>query len=135
MSMSVVLSVRVVYELRVARHFRKSKRHHWHIDYLVGRHRPGMRLVQFLADSPEHEWARALSQIAGVSGIEGFGCSDCRCNAHLFAYSRKAMDAEILHAIGGAVELWPYRVFHNQNVSLRMGQSDLFKLDIKINLK
>jgi Uri superfamily endonuclease len=93
---------------RVARHFRKAKRHNWHIDFLRDVIDPVCAWCSFSSVRLEHEWACALSQIAGMSGIERFGCSDCHCNAHLFAYSRQAIDAKIRLAIGGAIEIWPY---------------------------
>ena len=69
-------------EQRVARHQRKEKRLHWHIDYLLGRGR--IREVIRLP-GPEKEECRIASEYAGkFVSILGFGASDCRCGSHLF---------------------------------------------------
>ncbi|MEF8820891.1 MAG: GIY-YIG nuclease family protein [Halovenus sp.] len=54
---------------------------HWHIDYLLGH--PETRLdtvVTTAAVDGECPVAREL----GDDGVPAFGCSDCRCNSHLF---------------------------------------------------
>lgn len=70
---------------RVARHIRKEKRLHWHIDYLlqvatvvdVWRHMGPERL--------ECAWAEALERSGQVERVvKDFGASDCRCGGHLF---------------------------------------------------
>jgi len=65
------------------RHRRLRKRIHWHLD----RFRPHTRFVEALAirssDRLECRLAGAIEEIAGWS-IPGFGCSDCRCESHLF---------------------------------------------------
>lgn len=77
---------------RVARHMRKDKRRHWHIDALTMAAQnitalafPGSSecaLMQQLADS-------GLAQIP----IAGFGSSDCRtCKAHLAQIVNRAGD-------------------------------------------
>lgn len=69
---------------RLARHCRSAKRTHWHIDYL----RP-ITAIQAIWLCPsdehlEHNWARTLSNDRILTPISGFGCSDCRCESHLF---------------------------------------------------
>lgn len=77
---------------RVSRHCRIVKKKHWHIDYLrehlwlesIWYRQTGQRL--------EHQWARSLSSMESMESMEsvnGFGCSDCGCAAHLF-YRTKA---------------------------------------------
>ena len=69
---------------RTARHLRRRKKLHWHIDYLV-------REAEFLEAFPirrtrrdlECRLARDVAQIAENS-IPGFGSSDCSCQSHLF---------------------------------------------------
>jgi Uri superfamily endonuclease len=52
----------------------------------------------------EHMWARALLRVPGMTPINGFGCSDCRCQAHLFHSATKPSSTRVLGAIGGRVE-------------------------------
>jgi sugar fermentation stimulation protein A len=73
-------------DARLARHARRRKRHHWHIDYLrdaadwVGAYpiRTKRRI--------ECELAAALRACAD-DAVEGFGCNDCRCGSHLLAFT------------------------------------------------
>ena len=71
-------------EARIARHYRKSKRLHWHIDYLgevmdvmdVWRF-PGTERWECILSSCLLSWPGA--SIAAAR----FGSSDCRCSSHL----------------------------------------------------
>lgn len=69
---------------RIARHLRRRKNVHWHIDYL----RNGADGVKALpvrtGDHIECALAGALGSLSEWS-IPGFGCSDCACESHLFA--------------------------------------------------
>lgn len=75
---------------RVGRHLQIRKKSHWHIDYL----RASARLtdVFWAAGSivKEHRWASRLGGMP-LSGepVKGFGCSDCRCDAHLYYYRQR----------------------------------------------
>ena len=68
---------------RVARHLRKRKKHHWHIDYLrdVADDVVAVPIRSSLRE--ECEVAQALATIL-APGTQGFGCSDCDCATHLF---------------------------------------------------
>ena len=70
---------------RMARHHRKRKNLHWHVDYL----REASRFVSCLpvrsAEPIECDLARALDGMAD-GRIPGFGCSDCSCPTHLFRF-------------------------------------------------
>jgi len=75
---------------RLARHMRKDKPIHWHIDRLtaVG------EVVGALAFSGGKETecllAESLSRVPGVIGVgRGFGSSDCHCPTHLFFISEQ----------------------------------------------
>ena len=96
-------------QARVARHFRKGKRRHWHIDYLSEAIDPVRAWYSYAPFRLEHDWARAFDQMADTSCVKGFGCSDCSCNGHLFAMSTNPDCAKIFRAIGRAVESWPHR--------------------------
>lgn len=72
---------------RVGRHLQHRKKAHWHIDYL----RVSAQLIGVFwtadARKKEHQWASRLGRTP-LSGepVKGFGCSDCKCQAHLFYY-------------------------------------------------
>ena len=69
-------------ENRIGRHLRKSKKLHWHIDYLM-KHADIMNIVYSETEKKfECLIARGLSK--GLEEIKDFGCSDCSCSSHLF---------------------------------------------------
>ena len=69
-------------EQRVARHRRKDKRLHWHIDYLLKR--GGIQDVVRLPSRRKTECQIASEYAAEFAAVHGFGSSDCRCPSHLF---------------------------------------------------
>lgn len=73
---------------RVSRHCRGVTTKHWHIDYLHAHSKPLAVWYRYSRTRFEHDWAAALSQMAGTVPVEGFGCSDCKCDAHLFFSAR-----------------------------------------------
>jgi Uri superfamily endonuclease len=71
-------------EARLARHRRRDKKLHWHIDYLLEH----AQLVEVLSTAStarlECLWAQAARQLpGGETPVPGFGSSDCRCPSHL----------------------------------------------------
>jgi len=75
---------------RISRHIKRSKKLHWHIDYL----RQHLNLEEVWFDSypvcQEHMWAEALGRSARIRApFPRFGASDCSCESHLF-YSESA---------------------------------------------
>jgi Uri superfamily endonuclease len=87
---------------RVARHLRRRKPVHWHIDRLTT-HRHVVRLgaVLLLGRASECDAGRvAQALIDGVAPVPGFGASDCRrgCAAHLWwTGSKRAFDRLARH--------------------------------------
>lgn len=91
---------------RVLRHCRAAACKHWHIDYLREFVTP---LWAWYSHDPvrlEHRWAQALAGMADMTSIEGFGCSDCNCQAHLFHAVTEPDHARFSDAVGGPVETW-----------------------------
>ena len=82
---------------RVARHLDvstgRNKTHKWHIDYLssVAQIIGISKIVT--SDRIECEMARNLALNPVLTGVTGFGSSDCRCSTHLF-YARHLHDLE-----------------------------------------
>jgi len=74
--------------LRVARHFRKRRIKHWHIDYLLACRKAEVTAVVACASVINRECRinKAIQSIRGATiPINGFGASDCRenCRSHL----------------------------------------------------
>jgi Uri superfamily endonuclease len=71
---------------RIARHLRREKVIHWHIDAVTA-HAPVI-MVWYAATSDRLEcnWAHTAASTPGIrSPVPGFGASDCSCQTHLFA--------------------------------------------------
>jgi Uri superfamily endonuclease len=79
-------------ETRIKRHLRDDKKMFWHVDYLLDVKDAGIDNVQFVISDEKLECDLA-SQISknGII-ITGFGCSDCKCESHLF-YFKNRLDA------------------------------------------
>ena len=67
---------------RLARHVRREKKPHWHIDRLTPHGDNFSALVMSGPKSAECELASRLSRT--YKSILGFGSSDCSCPSHLF---------------------------------------------------
>lgn len=83
---------------RIARHARKNKRAHWHIDYL--RAHAALRQVIFTTAprAMECEWSHRLSACADAGiPVAKFGAMDCRskCAAHLIAFPRGITSSQL----------------------------------------
>lgn len=72
-------------EQRVGRHLSGDKKRHWHIDYIL---EEGEIIEAYAVKTERKEdecWAaRYVNYI--TTPIEGFGCSDCSCDSHLFRH-------------------------------------------------
>ena len=76
-------------EARVRRHLSRTKRLHWHIDYLLDT--PGVQITGVSTfEAPECAVNR---RTAGAIVVEGFGSSDCAsgCGSHLKLVERGAV--------------------------------------------
>ena len=83
-------------DARVARHRRRRKRMHWHVDYL----RAATDVVEML---PIRSSLRQECEIANDLGrwmtrsVPGFGCSDCDCETHLFHGTENPLEQPGFH--------------------------------------
>ncbi|MCH7643083.1 MAG: GIY-YIG nuclease family protein [Chloroflexi bacterium] len=69
---------------RLARHLRRRKKRHWHIDALTSALRPEQVWWAAVDDRLECEWTEAaLADLEATVPARGFGSSDCRCRSHL----------------------------------------------------
>jgi Uri superfamily endonuclease len=71
-------------ELRVKRHLGKEKRLFWHIDYLLNNEAAKIIGIYCRQGGKTEECHIASLLEKKAEPITGFGCSDCRCNSHLF---------------------------------------------------
>lgn len=81
-------------EGRIKRHLRDEKKLFWHIDYLLASSNSIVKKVIFEKSSKKWECEIAREIAASGLAINHFGCSDCKCNSHLF-YIEKYEDAEL----------------------------------------
>ena len=67
---------------RLNHHLHRTRRPHWHIDYL--RDRASVTSIIICESDQRHECAIAQTLMGQLDCIPGFGASDCRCRSHLF---------------------------------------------------
>lgn len=76
-------------EKRINRHKRKTKKTHWHLDYISPTHMKIIKAYRIRRqDRLEERLAKELSKISKHS-IPGFGASDTKENSHLFYFSNR----------------------------------------------
>jgi sugar fermentation stimulation protein A len=83
---------------RIRRHLKKSKKQHWHIDYLTAHAGKIIPLPVRSSQRDECEIAKALSSIM-KPGPPGFGSSDCHCRTHLFFAETNPLHIKALHEV------------------------------------
>lgn len=81
-------------ENRIARHLRQDKKLHWHIDFLL--QYAGVREVVYVESSEKWECSIARELLKTLEPVPGFGCSDCRCLAHLFFSENSTALSEVV---------------------------------------
>ncbi|NOY07417.1 MAG: DNA/RNA nuclease SfsA [Spirochaetes bacterium] len=72
-------------EKRIARHLRKFKKKHWHIDFLTSEAEKIKAYPIRTTKRLECSLAQAVAETADNS-IPGFGSSGCKCGSHLFYF-------------------------------------------------
>ena len=91
---------------RLARHWRHEKKPHWHIDYLRAVTTVIGAWVSYDSLRLEHQWARQLGRLAEMTSVEGFGCSDCSCAAHLFFSYDDFCESRARQSLGSSISRW-----------------------------
>jgi sugar fermentation stimulation protein A len=76
---------------RVARHIRRKKNIHWHIDYLTTTAGKVTAVPIISSENLECQLAERLQGITGSPAVKGFGSSDCRCPGHLFFFAENPL--------------------------------------------
>jgi Uri superfamily endonuclease len=87
---------------RLGRHYRRHKRIHWHIDYLLAQ---AQLRASHWVESPQRlecKWATALDERLDLPIVApGFGASDCRCVTHLYYSLHRVTRSELSRALEG----------------------------------
>lgn len=73
-------------ERRIKRHFSSKKKLFWHIDYLLNSH--DSKIEEGVFERTNQKWECEIAKEISTDGlpVNGFGCSDCKCKAHLFYF-------------------------------------------------
>lgn len=74
-------------EKRIQRHLRDDKKMHWHIDYLLKY--ANITDIFYKESTYKEECDIAKKLDKNLMSIKGFGCSDCKCESHLFYGSKE----------------------------------------------
>ncbi len=71
---------------RIQRHLREEKKIHWHIDYLLNNEKS--EIIEVLYTISNLKWECKIAATITETGedVINFGCSDCKCNSHLFYF-------------------------------------------------
>lgn len=72
---------------RINRHLSDDKKLHWHIDYLS----KNAEITDVICNISSRKIECDLSKIISLkaNGIKGFGCSDCKCESHLYYFKSR----------------------------------------------
>jgi sugar fermentation stimulation protein A len=81
---------------RLARHRRKTKKLHWHIDYLTAEADQVLPIPIRSSHRQECKVAETLTSIM-QSGPRDFGSSDCECRTHLFFSPTNPLESQNFH--------------------------------------
>lgn len=73
-------------ESRLKRHLSSEKKLHWHVDYLL-KESEIVKIIYNEERKVECELSEHLSFKS--EGINGFGCSDCNCESHLYYFKNE----------------------------------------------
>lgn len=73
-------------DARIKRHLKIEKKIFWHIDYFLASSNASIKEV-VLERSPE-KWECNVAREISIKGspVNKFGCSDCKCDSHLFYF-------------------------------------------------
>ncbi len=74
-------------ESRLNRHLSDEKKLHWHIDYLLKKAKITDIVYNESTKKIECNLSRYISTEA--EGIRDFGCSDCKCESHLYYFKNR----------------------------------------------
>lgn len=73
-------------ESRIRRHLSNDKKLHWHVDYLLKNENAEVVDVVIVISNDRWECIIASEISKNGEGVPKFGCSDCKCQSHLFYF-------------------------------------------------
>ena len=73
-------------DARIKRHLRSEKKLFWHIDYILSS--PNASIKEVILERSLLKWeCKIAEEIAtNTTSLSRFGCSDCKCDSHLFFF-------------------------------------------------
>ena len=80
---------------RLSRHLSHVKKIRWHIDYLTTICRDMQALEHEGTSISECGLGRIITDAGGEPAMNGFGCSDCNCQTHLFRVARERTESAL----------------------------------------
>ena len=94
-------------ETRLKRHLSNNKKLFWHVDYLLNSSSAEIKEIVFAVN--ENKWECMLASKISCHGTEihGFGCSDCKCDSHLFRFDEIEVSIKTCHDAFKTLELEP----------------------------
>lgn len=88
-------------EKRLKRHVEKTaKRKFWHIDYLLAENSTKVVKIYFKEAGKAEECFTAQTLAKFGFPVEGFGCSDCQCESHLFLFGGLSQMEDVCLKLG-----------------------------------
>ena len=81
---------------RVSRHLSHDKTIRWHIDYLTSVCGEMHALEHEGTSISECGLGRMIEEAGGEPAVGGFGCSDCKCQTHLFRVDAERTERMLL---------------------------------------
>ncbi len=83
---------------RMARHLRRRKQMHWHVDYLRDVADTVRTVPVRSSQRLECAIAHGLGEVL-APGPGGFGCSDCSCRTHLYTSAKDPLHNPAFHRV------------------------------------
>lgn len=76
-------------EGRIKRHLSSDKKLHWHVDYLLAHE--NTEIIDVIYALNDYKMECEVAQIIAEKGVgvNNFGCSDCKCDSHLFYFVKQ----------------------------------------------
>ena len=73
-------------DARIKRHLKNEKKLFWHIDYLLNS--PNATIKEVILERSPQKWECKIAKEIADDALPliKFGCSDCKCDSHLFYF-------------------------------------------------
>jgi len=78
-------------QARIDRHLKKSKKLHWHIDYLLSEGEVIRVIAVEITEKIECRLNQSVAKIADAVPVRKFGSSDCSCFSHLHYFEQNPL--------------------------------------------